>query len=178
MMNVIYHSFLEIAREKRIFFEKKICNDCKLKTLILFQHHFSSCVIEAHRFYPLAPPIIIRNQRTRNPLIATVDALPPPSGSTDVAVGMEEASRLLSCPTSIQVRNNVVIVFTDGVPSSGSNFDTAIATRAIEVAHNIKNSGATFTPTELADFLSDRLISELNQEEKASYTILDPACGE
>lgn len=42
----------------------------------------------------------------------------------------------------------------------------------------IKNSGATFTPTELADFLSDRLISELNQEEKASYTILDPACGE
>ncbi len=42
----------------------------------------------------------------------------------------------------------------------------------------IKNSGATFTPTELADFLSDRLISELNQQEETSYTILDPACGE
>ena len=32
--------------------------------------------------------------------------------------------------------------------------------------------------TELADFLSDRLISELNQQEETSYTILDPACGE
>lgn len=42
----------------------------------------------------------------------------------------------------------------------------------------IKNSGATFTPTELADFLSDRLISELNQQGETSYTILDPACGE
>ncbi len=42
----------------------------------------------------------------------------------------------------------------------------------------IKNSGATFTPTELADFLADKLISELNQEKATSYTILDPACGE
>ncbi|MBK7805524.1 MAG: N-6 DNA methylase [Saprospiraceae bacterium] len=42
----------------------------------------------------------------------------------------------------------------------------------------VKNSGATFTPIELADFLSNRLISELNQQEETSYTILDPACGE
>jgi type I restriction-modification system DNA methylase subunit len=42
----------------------------------------------------------------------------------------------------------------------------------------IKNSGATFTPTELADFLADKLISELIQETVTSYTILDPACGE
>ena len=42
----------------------------------------------------------------------------------------------------------------------------------------IKNSGATFTPTELADFLADKLISELFQETATSYTILDPACGE
>jgi adenine-specific DNA-methyltransferase len=42
----------------------------------------------------------------------------------------------------------------------------------------IKNSGATFTPTELADFLADKLISELPQDSTTSYTILDPACGE
>jgi type I restriction-modification system DNA methylase subunit len=42
----------------------------------------------------------------------------------------------------------------------------------------IKNSGATFTPTELADFLADKLISELIQENATSYTILDPACGD
>lgn len=42
----------------------------------------------------------------------------------------------------------------------------------------IKNSGATFTPTELADFLADKLIAELHQEKITSFTILDPACGE
>jgi type I restriction-modification system DNA methylase subunit len=42
----------------------------------------------------------------------------------------------------------------------------------------IKNSGATFTPTELADFLASKLFAELNQKLEASYTILDPACGE
>jgi len=42
----------------------------------------------------------------------------------------------------------------------------------------IKNSGATFTPTALADFLSDKIISELNLDAATSYTILDPACGE
>jgi len=42
----------------------------------------------------------------------------------------------------------------------------------------IKNSGATFTPKELADFLSDRLISGLNQQVETTYTVLDPACGE
>jgi adenine-specific DNA-methyltransferase len=42
----------------------------------------------------------------------------------------------------------------------------------------IKNSGATFTPTELADFLAEKLITELLQEKITSLTILDPACGE
>jgi type I restriction-modification system DNA methylase subunit len=42
----------------------------------------------------------------------------------------------------------------------------------------IKNSGSTFTPTELADFLSVRLISELKSKVENSFTILDPACGE
>ncbi len=42
----------------------------------------------------------------------------------------------------------------------------------------IKNSGATFTPTELADFLAEKLISEIHQAPTTSFTILDPACGE
>lgn len=42
----------------------------------------------------------------------------------------------------------------------------------------IKNSGATFTPTELADYLADKIIDELKREHVTSYTILDPACGE
>lgn len=42
----------------------------------------------------------------------------------------------------------------------------------------IKNSGATFTPSELADFLAEKLISEISQAPTTSFTILDPACGE
>ena len=42
----------------------------------------------------------------------------------------------------------------------------------------VKNSGATFTPTELADFLANKIIAELGKEFVTSYTILDPACGE
>lgn len=42
----------------------------------------------------------------------------------------------------------------------------------------IKNSGSTFTPTELADFLADKIFAELNNTFKSTYTILDPACGE
>jgi adenine-specific DNA-methyltransferase len=42
----------------------------------------------------------------------------------------------------------------------------------------IKNSGATFTPTELADFLASKIFAELNSKFATSYTILDPACGE
>lgn len=42
----------------------------------------------------------------------------------------------------------------------------------------IKNSGATFTPSGLADFLAEKLISEISQAPTTSFTILDPACGE
>ncbi len=42
----------------------------------------------------------------------------------------------------------------------------------------IKNSGATFTPKELADFLSEKITSEIKHQKETSFTILDPACGE
>lgn len=42
----------------------------------------------------------------------------------------------------------------------------------------IKNSGATFTPPLLADFLADKLISHLEIPESQQISILDPACGE
>ncbi len=42
----------------------------------------------------------------------------------------------------------------------------------------IKNSGSTFTPKELANFLASKIFAELNTTNTSSYTILDPACGE
>lgn len=41
----------------------------------------------------------------------------------------------------------------------------------------IKNSGATFTPTGLADFLADKLVSCFGKEVDRKVTVLDPACG-
>ncbi|NEW83661.1 MAG: N-6 DNA methylase [Mariniphaga sp.] len=42
----------------------------------------------------------------------------------------------------------------------------------------IKNSGSTFTPKDLADFLAVKIFAELKNKFASSYTILDPACGE
>jgi len=42
----------------------------------------------------------------------------------------------------------------------------------------IKNTGATFTPKGLSDFLANKIFYELDSTLKDSYTILDPACGE
>jgi type I restriction-modification system DNA methylase subunit len=39
----------------------------------------------------------------------------------------------------------------------------------------IKSSGATFTPTALANFLSDKILKYTNVKESI---ILDPACGD
>lgn len=41
----------------------------------------------------------------------------------------------------------------------------------------IKQTGATFTPPQLADFIADKLLSYLEKKEQ-KYTVLDPACGE
>src|ERR1700757_4189707 len=40
----------------------------------------------------------------------------------------------------------------------------------------IKNTGATFTPKKLADFLSDRILSYYNSD--GSISVLDPSCGD
>lgn len=41
----------------------------------------------------------------------------------------------------------------------------------------VKNSGATFTPVELADFLSDKILTYYDSKDK-TVAVLDPACGD
>ncbi len=45
----------------------------------------------------------------------------------------------------------------------------------LRTIESIKNTGATFTPKELADYLASRIISFVD---KKDVTVLDPACGE
>ena len=70
-----------------------------------------------------------------------------PEGATNVAAGMTQAETLMGSGynykgTNTQ-RQKVVIVFTDGVPTTGTDFDTTVATNAIASAKNLKDAGAT-----------------------------------
>ena len=70
-----------------------------------------------------------------------------PSGATNVAAGMKQAETLMGNGYSYNGRNTtrqkVVIVFTDGIPTTESSFDTSVADGAISSAKHLKDSGAT-----------------------------------
>ncbi len=70
-----------------------------------------------------------------------------PSGATNVAAGMSQAETLMGSGYNYTGTNTdrqkVVIVFTDGVPTTSSDFDTTVATNAIASANRLKNIGVT-----------------------------------
>lgn len=77
-----------------------------------------------------------------------ISSLPDvPKGATNVAAGMQRAETLMGSGYSYTgantQRQKVVIVFTDGVPTTQSNFSTSVANDAITAANSMKNSGVT-----------------------------------
>ena len=73
-----------------------------------------------------------------------IDALAA-SGATRTDLGLDMAQRILSAnPVQPnEKRNRVVIVFTDGAPTSSNGFETGVADKAITYAGTIKTTGAT-----------------------------------
>lgn len=73
-----------------------------------------------------------------------IDALAA-SGATRTDLGLDMAQRILSAnPVQPnEKRNRVVIVFTDGAPTSSDGFETDVADKAITYAGTIKTTGAT-----------------------------------
>lgn len=68
------------------------------------------------------------------------------SGATNVGAGMELAQTLMDNDAYTgdnTDRQKTVIVFTDGVPTTESDFDTDVANNAISVAKSMKGSGVT-----------------------------------
>ena len=66
-------------------------------------------------------------------------------GATQVDLGMDMAQRVLAAnpvPEG-QQRNRVVVVFTDGAPTTYDGFNKTVANNAISKANTIKNDGAT-----------------------------------
>lgn len=88
------------------------------------------------------------NEAGKNTLQGKISGLPvEPSGATNVAAGMEQAETLMGSGYNYtgtnKQRQKVVIVFTDGVPTTASDFDTTVATSAISSAKNLKDAGTT-----------------------------------
>ena len=78
-------------------------------------------------------------------LKSTVNALPQePKGATNVWAGMEMAETLMNSASagSNTARQKVVIVFTDGVPTTLSDFNTNVANEAITASKDMKDAGA------------------------------------
>lgn len=73
-----------------------------------------------------------------------IDALAA-SGATRTDLGLDMAQRILSAnPVQPnEKRNRVVIVFTDGAPTSSDGFETGVADKAITKADAVKTAGAT-----------------------------------
>lgn len=61
-------------------------------------------------------------------------------GSTNAGAGMQHAERVLSA--SQRDAAQVVIFFTDGVPTTSDTFSQSVANSAVTSAHNMKNDGA------------------------------------
>lgn len=66
-----------------------------------------------------------------------------PTGATNVGAGMEKAQELMNSPKRDTNRQKVVIVFTDGVPTTTNEFDTGVANSAITAAKTMKDAGVT-----------------------------------
>ena len=88
------------------------------------------------------------NDSEKTTLQNSINGLPnSPSGATNVKAGMSQAETLMGSGYSYTGKNTkrqkVVVVFTDGVPTTNTDFDTTVATGAISSAKNLKDDGAT-----------------------------------
>lgn len=67
------------------------------------------------------------------------------SGATRTDLGMDMANRILEKNPLVnnETRNRVVVVFTDGSPTSGNGFEKSVAQKAIDTAKEIKDRNTT-----------------------------------
>lgn len=77
----------------------------------------------------------------------SINNLPSPSGATNIAAGMVRAETLMTSGLdytgSNTERQKVVVVFTDGVPTTSNTFSIGVADSAIKSAERLKDSGVT-----------------------------------
>ncbi len=84
------------------------------------------------------------NSTGETELTDKISGLPKePSGATNIGAGMELAQTLMNSSEAGADRLKTVIVFTDGVPTTSSDFDTGVANNAISAAKAMKDDDVT-----------------------------------
>ena len=82
-----------------------------------------------------------QNVTGKNALTATIDSLGrEPKGATRTDLGMKKANELIT--STDNSRNRVVVVFTDGYPTSSSEFNISVADEAISAGKKLKDKNA------------------------------------
>ena len=106
-------------------------------------------------------------------LVQKVNSLPSnPSGATDVAAGMTAANAMLPAVTA--GRNRIAIVFTDGVPTTESDFSVTVANNALTAAKSMKDAGVkVFT----IGIFPDAKVSQLHGEKFNYLLYSDVPCS-
>lgn len=81
---------------------------------------------------------------TDQTIVTAVNSLQA-SGATNTQAGMETAADIIkkNSPKAGEVRNQVVILFTDGVPTKHTEFNDDVANGAISAAKSLKAGGAS-----------------------------------
>lgn len=104
-------------------------------------------------------------------LTGKISSLPEdPSGATNVGEGMELAQSLMNSAQDDSNRQKTVIVFTDGVPTKRSDFDTTVANTAISAAKDMKDDDVTIYTVGIFNGANPKQL----HGDKWAYLTLDP----
>lgn len=83
-------------------------------------------------------------EQGKSNLQSEINRLPEkPSGATNAGAGMQQAVSLINSAGSAEGRSQVVIMFTDGVPTTNRDFSVSVANNAIKNAKTLKDQGVS-----------------------------------
>jgi len=100
------------------------------------------------------------------------------NGATRADLGLEMAANIFNKQPSgtYTNRKKVVVLITDGVPTTGSSFEAAVANSAVETAHAMKDAGATvfsmYLGTPDSNSVNFLQACSSNYPHATSYTVL------
>lgn len=98
-------------------------------------------------------------------IINRIDSLGRASGATNTGAGLEEAEEMLTERWRNE-NDKVVIVFTDGVPTTQNAFSKGVAETALTSANNLKQNGATVYSIGVFDGADKSFLGSVYDENK------------